>query len=65
MGSRSNFAPRLPTILVGVALTIIGVLGTFAGVLPDVAGMTSEVIGVWSFLAAAIVLMAGIIFKGI
>jgi len=48
-----------------VALTIIGVLGTFAGVLPDVAGMTSEVIGVWSFLAAAIVLMAGIIFKGI
>jgi hypothetical protein len=62
---RTNFAPRMPTILVGLALTVIGVLGTFGGLLPSIAGMSSQTLGAWSFVAAAIVLMLGVIFEGI
>ena len=63
--SRMNFAPRMPTIIVALALTLIGLLGTFGGLLPTVAGMESEVLGAWAFVAATIVMLAGIIFKGI
>jgi hypothetical protein len=65
MGRRMNFAPRLPTIIVGLALVLIGLLGTFGGMLPSLAGMTSETLGAWAFVAAAIVLLAGMIFEGI
>lgn len=65
MGRRMNFAPRMPTIIVALALVLIGLLGTFAGLLPSVAGMTSETLGAWSFVAAAIVLLAGMVFEGI
>jgi hypothetical protein len=63
--SRMNFAPRMPTIIVALALTLIGLLGTFGGLLPSVAGMESEVLGAWGFVAATIVLLAGMLFKGI
>ncbi len=59
-----NFAPRMPTIIVALILVLIGLLGTFGGMLPSVAGM-SQTIGAWSFIVAAIVLFAGMIFKGI
>ena len=65
MGGRTNFAPRWPTILIGIVLTIIGALGTFGGLLPTIAGMSSQTLGVWSFVAAAVVLMLGILIKGI
>ena len=65
MRGRTNFAPRMPTILVGVVLTVIGVLGTFLGLLPSVAGMTSQTLGAWSFVAAAVVLMLGVLIEGI
>jgi hypothetical protein len=65
MGGRMNFAPRMPTIIVGLALTLIGLLGTFVGVLPALAGMSSEAIGAWSFAAAAVVLLLGMVFEGI
>lgn len=65
MRGRTNFAPRMPTILVGVALTVIGVIGTFLGLLPSVAGMTSQTLGAWSFVAAAVVLMLGVLIDGI
>jgi hypothetical protein len=65
MGPRMNFAPRMPTIIVGLALVLIGLLGTFAGALPSLAGMTSEALGAWSFVVAAIVLLAGMFFEGI
>ncbi|MGZ8481053.1 MAG: hypothetical protein ACXWWO_01185 [Candidatus Limnocylindria bacterium] len=55
----------MPTILVGVALTVIGVVGTFLGLLPSVAGMTSQTLGAWSFVAAAVVLMLGVLIDGI
>jgi hypothetical protein len=65
MGGRMNFAPRMPTILVALALMVVGMLGTFAGILPSVAGVTGEVIGAWSFVVAAVVLLLGMIFEGI
>ena len=60
-----NFAPRMPTIIVALALILIGLLGTFGGLLPGVAGMSSEALGAWSFVAATIVLVDGMIFEGI
>ena len=65
MGNRMNFAPRMPTILVALALMVIGLFGTFVGVLPAVAGISGETIGAWSFVLAAVVLFLGMIFEGI
>lgn len=62
---RMNFAPRMPTIIVALALVLLGLLGTFAGLLPAFAGMTSQTLGAWAFVAAAIVLFVGMIFEGI
>ena len=64
-GGRMNFAPRMPTIIVALALMLVGLLGTFAGLLPSTAGLSSEALGAWSFVAAAIVLFVGMIFEGI
>jgi hypothetical protein len=64
-GGRMNFAPRMPTIIVALALMLIGLLGTFAGLLPSVAGLSSGALGAWAFVAAAIVLFVGMIFEGI
>ena len=60
-----NFAPRMPTIIVALALILIGLLGTFGGLLPALAGMSSEELGAWAFVVATIVLVAGMIFEGI
>lgn len=62
---RTNFAPRMPTILVALVLTVIGVLGTFAGVLPTLGGYDSATLGVWASIAGFVVLVLGIIFKGV
>ena len=60
-----NFAPRMPTIIVALALVLIGLLGTFGGMLPEVAGLSSRALGAWAFVVATIVLIAGMIFQGI
>ncbi|MGI8999609.1 MAG: hypothetical protein ACR2GO_07875 [Candidatus Limnocylindria bacterium] len=60
-----NFAPRMPTIIVALAFVLIGLLGTFGGALPDIAGMSSATLGAWSFIVATVVLLAGMIFRGI
>lgn len=65
MGRRMNFAPRWPTILVGIALALVGVLGTFVGVIPTIAGVPGDTIGVWAYVASAVVLIAGILIQGI
>jgi hypothetical protein len=65
MGNRMNFAPRLPTIIVALALMLIGLLGAFAGVLPSIAGLSSEAIGAWALLLAGAVLLLGMVFEGI
>lgn len=51
-----NHAPKLGTILVAVALTLLGVLGTFLDVLP-------RDIGIWSYAAATVVMLIGILFR--
>lgn len=60
-----NFTPRMPTIIVALALVVIGLLGTFAGALPSLAGLDSAAIGAWSFVAAGAVLLLGMVFEGI
>jgi hypothetical protein len=65
MGGRLNFTPRMPTIIVALALMLIGLLGTFGDLLPSIAGITSEALGAWAFVAAAIALVLGMIFEGI
>jgi hypothetical protein len=65
MNGRMNFAPRMPTIIVALVLMVIGMLGTFVGVLPALAGLSSQTIGAWAFLAAAVVLILGMVFEGI
>ena len=65
MSGRTNFAPRLRTIIVALALMVIGMLGTFVGALPALAGLSSETIGAWAFLVAAVVLVVGMVFEGI
>ena len=62
---RMNFAPRMPTIIIALALMLVGLLGTFVGVLPDVTGVSGETIGVWAFLVAGAVLLAGMLVEGI
>ena len=63
--SRMNFAPRLPTIIVALALTLVGLLGTFGDLLPAIAGLESATLGVWAFVASAAVLLIGIVFEGV
>jgi len=65
MGGRMNFAPRMPTIIVALALIVAGLLGTFGGMLPSIAGLSAEALGAWAFAAAAIVLLLGMVFEGI
>lgn len=60
-----NFAPRMPTIIVTLALMLVGLLGTFGGVLPDVGGISGETIGVWAFIVAGAAILAGMIVEGI
>lgn len=60
-----QYAPRGVTILVAAVLVVIGALGTFLGIIPDVAGMRGELIGVFAYVAATIVMLAGIFFRGL
>lgn len=63
--NRMNFAPRMPTIIIALALMLIGLLGTFVGALPAVAGVSGETIGVWAFIVAGAALLAGMLVEGI
>ena len=65
MGNRMNFAPRMPTIIIALALMVIGLLGTFVGALPAIAGIDPAVIGAWAFVVAGAVLLAGMLIEGI
>lgn len=55
---RAQHAPRMPTILVALALIIVGLFSTFGPILNDT-------IGVWAFVAAALILILGIFIEGI
>jgi hypothetical protein len=55
---RSQHAPRMPTILIALALMIVGLFSTFGTILTDQ-------IGAWAFVAAAVLLLIGIFIEGI
>jgi hypothetical protein len=58
MRSRSNHAPTLRTILLAIVLVIVGVLGTFLNYLPDQ-------VGVIAFIVAGVLVLAGVLVRGI
>ncbi len=58
-------APRGITIAVAVVLVVVGILGTFLGLIPAVAGITGETLGVVAYLAATVVMLAGIFIRGL
>ena len=58
-------APRGMTIVVAAILVLIGVLGTFLGMIPAVAGISGETIGVVAYVAATLVMLAGIYIRGL
>lgn len=58
-------APKGITIAVGAVLLLIGVVGTFLGLIPDVAGISGETIGVGAYVAATLVMLAGIFIRGL
>jgi len=56
--NRMNFAPTQTTIVVAIVLIVVGVLGTFGSVVP-------ERIAILAFVAATILLIAGMVFRRI
>ena len=56
--SRTNFAPTARTIIVALVLVIVGLLGTYATVLPDLWGVIA-------LIAAGVLLLLGMVFRGI
>jgi hypothetical protein len=62
---RTQRAPKLGTILVAIILVIVGVAGTFLGMIPAVAGFSGETIGIIAYVAAVVVMLLGIFFRGL
>ena len=56
--NRMNFAPTATTIVIAIVLIVVGVLGTFGSLVP-------ERVGILAFVAATILLIAGMIFRRI
>ena len=56
--SRTNFAPTARTIIVTLVLVIVGLLGTYGTVLPDLWG-------VLALIGAGVLLLLGMVFRGI
>ena len=56
--NRVNQAPTTTTIVIAIVLIVVGVLGTFGS-------LVSERVGILAFVAATILLIAGMIFRRI
>jgi hypothetical protein len=56
--SRTNFAPTARTIIVALVLMLVGLLGAKGGYLPDPWGVVV-------LIAAGVVLLLGMVFRGI
>jgi uncharacterized membrane protein len=54
--NRMNFAPTATTITIAIVLIVVGVLGTFGSLVP-------ERLAIIAFVAATILLLAGMIFR--
>jgi hypothetical protein len=58
-------APRNTTVVIALILVVIGVLGTFLHLLPDVGGYPGTTVGVVAYVAATVVMLAGIFIRGL
>ena len=56
--NRTNFAPTARTIIVALVLILVGLLGTYGTVV-------SDMIGILAFVAATVLLLLGMVFRGI
>lgn len=56
--NRTNFAPTARTIAVALALILVGLLGTYGTVV-------SDTVGILAFVAATVLLLLGMVFRGI
>jgi hypothetical protein len=56
--SRTNFAPTLRTIAIALVLIVVGLIGTYGSWVPDV-------VGIAAFGAATVLLLLGMLFRGI
>lgn len=56
--NRTNFAPTARTIIVALALMIVGLLGTYGTFLPDA-------VGILALVAASVILLLGMVVRGI
>jgi hypothetical protein len=56
--NRTNFAPTARAIIVALVLIIVGLLGTYGTVL-------SDSVGIVAFVAATVLLLLGMVFRGI
>ncbi|HYH91613.1 MAG TPA: hypothetical protein VD763_00515 [Candidatus Saccharimonadales bacterium] len=56
--NRTNFAPTAPTIIVALLLIIVGLIGTTGIAL-------SDTIGIVAFVAATVLLLLGMVVRGI
>ena len=55
---RSNFAPTARTIVVALVLILVGLLGTYGTVV-------SDAIGILAFVAATVILLLGMVVRGV
>ena len=56
--NRTNFAPTARTIAIALVLMIVGLLGTYGTVIPDP-------VGVLAFVVAIVLLLLGMVVRGI
>jgi len=58
-------APRGITIAIAAILVVVGIAGTFLHLIPDVAGYPGTTIGVVAYVAASVVMLAGVFLRGL
>jgi hypothetical protein len=61
----SQHAPRGVTILVAVILVLVGVAGTFLHLIPSFAGYAGSTWAVIAYVAATVVMLLGVFFRGL
>jgi hypothetical protein len=66
MRTRVNQAPKAATILVALVLTIFAALAFFTGFLPaTIAGVATLTLGLWAAILATVLLLLGVVFRGL
>ncbi len=55
---RTNFAPTARTIIVALVLILVGLLGTYGT-------LVSDLIGILAFVAASVLLLIGMVVRGL